>query len=96
METIDIPLSRLAILYLMLAIPIFLLWRLRLGVVQEVLVSVARMSVQLVLVGLYLKYIFAWNNWWLSGLWVMVIMLVANYNILKKVFTVIPAFFRIL
>ncbi|MGV1100875.1 ABC transporter permease [Thiovibrio sp. JS02] len=84
METIDIPLLRLAFLYLFLVAPVFLLHRLGLGLSREILISVGRMSVQLFLVGLYLKYLFAVNSIWLNVLWVLVIMVVANRNILAK------------
>ncbi len=84
METIDISLPQLGLLYVFLLLPIYLIWWLRLGIVRDVLISVLRMSVQLVLVGLYLKYIFAWNTLWINLLWVVVIMVVANINILKK------------
>jgi len=84
METIDIPLSRFVLLYLLLALPLFFLQRLRLGLGREVLLSVLRMSGQLFLVGIYLKYIFAINSLPLNLLWIAVIMVVANLNILKK------------
>ena len=84
MEALDIPLARFALLYLLLLLPLYFLWRLKLGLGREVLISVVRMSVQLFLVGIYLKYIFAINSLLLNLLWIMVIMVVANLNILKK------------
>ena len=84
MEALDIPLARFVLLYLLLLLPLYFLRRLKLGLGREVLVSVVRMSVQLFLVGIYLKYIFAINSLLLNLLWIMVIMVVANLNILKK------------
>lgn len=84
MEALDIPLARFAMLYLLLLLPCYFLWRLKLGLGSEVLISVVRMSVQLFLVGIYLKYIFAINSLLLNILWIVVIMVVANLNILKK------------
>lgn len=84
MEALDIPLARFALLYLLLLLPLYFLRRLKLGLGSEVLISVVRMSVQLFLVGIYLKYIFAINSLLLNILWIMVIMVVANLNILKK------------
>ncbi len=84
MDALDIPLARFALLYLLLLLPLYLLRRLKLGLNREVLISVVRMSVQLFLVGIYLKHIFAINSILLNLLWIMVIMVVANLNILKK------------
>ena len=84
METLDIPLARFALLYLLLLLPFFLFRRLKLGLGREVLIGVVRMSVQLFLVGIYLKYLFTINSLLLNLLWIMVIMVVANLNILKK------------
>ncbi len=84
MEALDIPLARFALLYLLLLLPLFFLWRLKLGLGREVLIGTVRMSVQLFLVGIYLKYIFAINSLLLNLLWIMVIMVVANLTILKK------------
>ncbi|MBU0665521.1 MAG: iron export ABC transporter permease subunit FetB [Proteobacteria bacterium] len=84
MEALDIPLTGFALLYLLLLLPLYLLRRLKLGLGREVLISVVRMSVQLFLVGIYLKYLFAVNSLLLNVLWIMVIMVVANLNILKK------------
>ncbi len=40
--------------------------------------SVVRMTVQLSLVGIYLKYVFLFNNVLVNFLWVLVMILVAN------------------
>jgi putative ABC transport system permease protein len=84
METIDISLSGMLLMYALLAVPlaIFRFCGLRLG--RETLASVLRMTVQLVLVGIYLKYIFELNRLWIIGLWITVMLLVANWNVLEK------------
>ncbi len=82
--SVDIGWSGLLIVYLLFCIPLLLFWRLRVGLVQEALLAAFRMSVQLVLVGVYLKVIFERNNPWLIALWVGVMIVVANHAVLGK------------
>lgn len=93
MGTADITIFRLAILYGLLLIPIWLLGRLRMGMTRALLVSVARMTVQLVFVGLYLKYIFEWNSFWANTLWIAVMTVVANVSALQKAGLTLRRFF---
>ncbi|MFZ7126233.1 MAG: ABC transporter permease [Desulfobacterales bacterium] len=93
MGTIDIQVARLAVLYGILLIPIVILARLRIGLTRDIIVSVARMSIQLVLVGLYLKFIFEWNNPWFNGLWILVMTVVANLSALEKTGLALRRFF---
>jgi putative ABC transport system permease protein len=71
-------------MYTMLLVPLAVFFHLQLGIIRDTVISVIRMSVQLVLVGLYLKYIFVLNNPWVSLLWVAVMLVVANLSILNK------------
>ena len=84
MGAIDIPLLHLAVLYGVLLLPLYLLKRLGLRLTGDILASVARMTVQLFLVGIYLKYLFEWNSIWLNTLWVAVVSVIANLNVLRK------------
>lgn len=84
MEAIDIPLLRLALLYCTLLLPLHLLKRLGLRLNSDILLSLGRMTIQLFLVGIYLKYLFEWNSIWLNTLWVTAVTVVANLNILRK------------
>lgn len=84
MGTADIAIFRLVILYSLLLIPIWLLVRLQMGLTRDLLISVIRMTVQLVFVGLYLKYIFQWNSFWVNTLWIAVMTVVANISVLQK------------
>ncbi|VGO12294.1 putative iron export permease protein FetB [Pontiella desulfatans] len=71
-------------MFALLLIPIGIFLYLRIGVVRETIVSAIRMAVQLVLVGLYLKYIFQLNNGWVNLAWVVLMMVAANMSILGK------------
>jgi putative ABC transport system permease protein len=42
------------------------------------------MSIQLLLVGIYLKMLFDLNNPWLNGLWILIMLLVADVSILRR------------
>lgn len=84
MSAIDISLIGLGLIYLLLIIPIGIFAYFRLGVLKRSLVAILRMTVQLALVGLYLKYLFDLNNFWLNTAWVLVMLVAANFNILSN------------
>ncbi len=84
METLDIALPRMALLYGLCLLPWLLLWLLGLRLSRDIAVSILRMSIQLALVGIYLKMLFELNHPWLSGLWILVMLLVADLSILRR------------
>lgn len=84
MSTIDISLSRLAIMYALLLVPILLVAGYRLGLLRRTLIAVARMTLQLALVGLYLGVIFELNNPLVNLAWLIVMIVVANTSILRS------------
>jgi putative ABC transport system permease protein len=81
---IDLSYASLLWMYALMLLPLGIFLYLRLGVARAMLVGMARMSAQLVLVGLYLKYIFQLNNPAVSLLWVAVMLVVANLAVLGK------------
>lgn len=72
--------SMLMTLQLML-LTIFIVIRLKLGVSQKLIVSTIRMSVQLLLIGFFLEFLFQLNNWMLNLSWFMVMIIVAMYSV---------------
>jgi putative ABC transport system permease protein len=82
--TVDLSPAALLWMYALMLLPLTIFFRLRLCLIRETLVSVVRMTVQLFLVGLYLKYIFQLNNPLVSFLWVAGMLVVANLGILGK------------
>ena len=82
--TVDLSLTALLSMYALMLLPLAILFYLRLGVVRDLLIGLARMTLQLVLVGLYLKYVFQLNNPFVSLLWVAIMLVVANLSILGK------------
>ncbi|MDF7807338.1 ABC transporter permease [Pontiellaceae bacterium B12219] len=71
-------------MYALLLIPIGIFIWLQLGLVKETILAAIRMTVQLVLVGLYLKYVFQLNNGFVNLVWVAVMMVAANVSVLGK------------
>ena len=84
METADISLVRMGILYLFLLLPVALMLQLKVPLVQRLLIAAGRMTVQLVLVGLYLRYLFEWNSAMINVLWLAAMTLVAAGHILRS------------
>jgi len=82
--TADLSIGSLLSMYALMLIPLAILFYLQLGVIREMLIGMVRMTIQLVLVGLYLKYIFQLNNLFMSLLWVAIMLVVANLSILSK------------
>ncbi len=81
----DISLYQLTLFYLLLLIPLASLWVMKLrGVVRELLVSVGRMTVQLGLIAFYLSFLFKLNNPWINLIWLLLMITVASFHILKQ------------
>ena len=77
------PLS-LALGYLMLLLPLSVALAYRLGMAGDILVAALRMSVQLLFVGFYLQVVFKLDQWWLTALWLFMMVAVADVTILRR------------
>ena len=86
MGTIDISYLSLGIGLLLLLIPLFYIWKFKTGLLRATLIGTARMIVQLFFIGVYLKFLFLWNNPWINFLWVIVMILVASQTALARVY----------
>lgn len=80
MGTIDISYLSLLTGLLLLIIPVFYLWKFKTGLLKATLIGTARMIVQLFLIGMYLKYLFLWNNPWINFLWVIIMIFSSRTN----------------
>lgn len=78
MGSIDITIKSLFAGLFLMIIPIYFLWKYRTGLVQGTIVALCRMVIQLFLVGLYLKYLFLWDNPLLNVFWVVIMIFVAS------------------
>jgi putative ABC transport system permease protein len=84
MKTLDIALPQMVMLYGLCLLPWLLLWLIGLRLSRDIGISILRMSIQLLLVGIYLKMLFDLNNPWLNGLWILIMLLVADVSILRR------------
>ena len=80
MGTIDISLWSLIIGLLLLAVPVYFFRLYKVKLVLSTLTAALRMVIQLFLIGLYLKYLFIWNNPWINFLWVIIMVVVASFT----------------
>lgn len=83
MTIIDISFFNLALAYLLLAAPLAIMLWLRLPMIGETLIAVVRMTLQLLFVGFYLQIIFDLNSLLLTGLWLLVMLVVADLSIIR-------------
>ncbi|EGA65656.1 ABC transporter permease [Vibrio brasiliensis] len=83
-SVIDIDWLVLAAFFGLLAIPLLLnrFYQLELG--RDIITSVARMTLQLVLVGVYLEYLFDFNSAVINLLWIVAMVLIGASAIISK------------
>lgn len=79
----DITFGGLAAAYLLLAFPLAVMLWYRIPLIKESIISVIRMTVQLLLVGLYLEVVFKLNSLWLTSIWLIIMVLVADLSIIQ-------------
>ena len=83
MNAHDINYWQLAAGYALLLFPIAVfLWH-RVPLVGDTIMSVARMTAQLLFVGFYLQFVFRWNSPWLNLLWIAAMVVVADASITR-------------
>lgn len=83
MHVEDISIWALAGYYALFIIPFGLMLWLRIPIIRKTLLAVIRMTVQLLFVGFYLQIVFKLNNPWINGLWLVVMLLVADLSIIR-------------
>jgi putative ABC transport system permease protein len=83
-RTIDPSLYQMALIFTILFIPIILARSQKISMLKELSISVLRMTVQLCLMGLMLEFLFRKDVWWLTSLWLLVMLFFANMNLLQK------------
>ncbi|MBW1730885.1 MAG: ABC transporter permease [Deltaproteobacteria bacterium] len=83
MGAVDLSIDGLVIYYMLLIIPLGLMLWLHIPMVGKTLVSIVRMTLQLAFVGLYLQVVFKINSPWLNSLWLVVMVGVADFSIIR-------------
>ena len=84
METIDISYVSLLVGLLLLLIPIYYIWRYETKLVKAICVGAVRMVVQMLFIGVYLRYLFEWDNPIVNLLWVCVMVYIAAETALSR------------
>ena len=98
MGTLDISFFSLFICFSLLIIPVFFSFFLKLKLTKDILFSVFRMTIQLALIGVFLQYLFKWNNPFINLGWLVIMISSAVFTTKKSVgiksrFFLLPAFF---
>lgn len=84
MQTTDISNISMLLGLLLMALPIYFFGKYKTGMVKSTIIAVVRMVVQLLLVGLYLKYLFLWDNPLLNIAWVLIMVVAATETSLTR------------
>ncbi|MCK8047039.1 ABC transporter permease [Shewanella sp. 1CM18E] len=80
----DIGWLQLGLFMLVLLVPLAIGRYFQLGLNRDMLSAVFRMTVQLILVGLYLQYLFVLDSIWVNFAWLFVMLLVGSSSIISK------------
>lgn len=83
-KVIDINYFELFAGYALMLIPVLVLWYYKTGLVKDTIIATVRMTIQLLLVGLYLEYIFKLNNAIINAAWVFIMTVIASYTIVQR------------
>ena len=92
MKTPNIELLSLFFCFLLIAIPLAVSVRLKLGIVKRMLIAVVRMGIQLTLVGFFLQYLFDWDNVFLTVGWLLMMIGMAAYTVTRDTSLRVRAF----
>lgn len=84
MELVELTYTSLAVGMLLMLVPFYFLWRYRTGLVWAAVWGTVRMTVQLLLIGVYLRFLFQWDNPWVNLLWMILMALVASYTAVRR------------
>jgi len=81
---LDIGTVGLLLGYLLLIFPIAFILYYRIRLMKQLTVSVLRLTIQLLLVRLYLQFVFRLNAWWLNLLWLLVMLVAADISLVNS------------
>lgn len=83
-STKDISWFDLSFGYALLIIPLFLLYYYQTGLIKSTIYAIIRMTIQLLLVGFYLEYLFKLNHPLINILWIIIMLIIASFTIIKR------------
>ncbi|HEX6983115.1 MAG TPA: ABC transporter permease [Balneolaceae bacterium] len=79
MDIINLSWVQLAVGFLIMLLPAWILWKYRTGLNKKLFTASFRMVLQLIFVGYYLEYLFAYDNAWINAAWILVMVIVADF-----------------
>jgi len=91
-EALDIGTTGLVLGYALLIFPLAFILYYRVKLLKSLTVSVLRLTIQLLLVGLYLQVVFKLNAWWLNLAWLGVMLLAADASLVNASRLKLPRF----
>lgn len=65
-------------------IPLVVFWYYQTGLVKDTLIALGRMTAQLLFIGLYLEFLFNLESPLVNVVWIMIMILVANFTISRR------------
>ncbi len=80
----DISILSMMLCFLLLIIPVIIYSYIKLPLIKETLLSAARMTIQLFLMGIYLKYLFQYDSAIVNILWLLIMMIVATFQAIRR------------
>jgi len=83
METLNLSVISLSLAFLLFIVPVALSLVFGFKLIKPLFYSSVRMSIQLVLVGIFLKYLFQWNNPFINLVWLAIMITVAVFTAVK-------------
>ncbi|MDK2595797.1 ABC transporter permease [Pseudoalteromonas obscura] len=83
-SVINIQWWQLAVFSLTLIVPYYINMHYQLGLLKETVVSLVRMTLQLILIGIYLELLFDLNSIWVNLAWMLAMVLVGSSAIINK------------
>ncbi len=84
MGIIDLSWYQVGIGFLILLIPIYILWKFKTGLLQKLGIATLRMTLQLLFVGYYLEYLFKYDNPWVNMAWIIIMVGVADFATIDR------------
>lgn len=70
--------------FLLLAVPVYVIYRFRLRMISQLILAFVKMAVSLFLTGIFLKYVFQMDSCWLNILWMVLLAMVASWAVIRK------------
>lgn len=84
MEIIQLSWWQVAIGFIILLIPMVILWRYNTGLNKKLIIATLRMTLQLLFVGYYLEYVFKYDNPWVNIGWILIMVIVTDFATIDR------------